>query len=138
MTQREMLPIIVSAMSESTHLRTSQKRFSARPASVAQARHFAVKGIDDDDLASRVATIVSELATNAIRHAKSAFVLEVSSDDGRVRVAVTDISTDPPRQSIREKGDPTGRGLQIVEALSDRWGFHPDGDGKVVWAEFDA
>lgn len=139
MTKPKMLPplIVTAAADSSTGIAGNQRRFSARPASVAKARRFAVEGIEDADIASRVATVVSELATNAIRHAKSAFLLEVDSNDGHVRVSVFDPSTDPPRQSIRAKGDPTGRGLMIVEALSDRWGFHPDGDGKVVWAEID-
>jgi anti-sigma regulatory factor (Ser/Thr protein kinase) len=135
-----MLPplILAVASDSSTGVAANQRRFSALPTSVAKARRFAVRGIEDTEVASRVATVVSELATNAVRHAKSAFIVEVNATDGHVRVAIRDISTDVPRQSTRAKGDPTGRGLMIVEALADRWGFHPDGVGKVVWAEFDS
>lgn len=139
MDKPTMIPLLfISTVSDSPGVTSSQRRFSARPSSVAKARRFATQDIEDTELAVRIATVVSELATNAIRHAKSAFVLEVRSHDGHVRVAITDVSADPPRPSVRAKGDPTGRGLMIVEAMSDRWGFHPDGVGKVVWAEIDA
>lgn len=131
-------PLFITAVSDSPGVTSNQRRFSARLSSIAKARRFATRDVEDTELAARIATVVSELATNAIRHAKSAFVLEVRSHDGRVRIAVTDVSSDPPRPSVRAKGDPTGRGLMIVEAMSDRWGFHPDGAGKVVWAEIDA
>lgn len=135
-----MLPLpIVSAVYDSTGVDVTQRRFSSRTSSVAKARRFATGGISDPDLASRVAVVVSELATNAIRHAKSAFLLEVRTDDGGVRVTVSDADPAPPRQIVGGKrSDPTGRGLVIVEALADRWGFHPAGAGKAVWAELDA
>jgi anti-sigma regulatory factor (Ser/Thr protein kinase) len=99
----------------------------------------AVVGIHDPELASRVAMVVSELATNAIRHAKTAFRLEVRNDSDGVRVIVSDSDPSPPRimHGIGPK-EPSGRGLVIVAALADRWGFHPEGRGKSVWAELDA
>lgn len=137
MDEPTMFPLMfTTAVSDSPGV-AAQRRFSGRPSSIAKARRFATRDIDDGEVAARVATVVSELATNAIRHAKSAFLLEVRSNNGHVRIAVADVSSDPPRQSVRAKGDPTGRGLMIVEAMADRWGFHPDGDGKVVWAEID-
>ena len=134
-----MLPfIIVTAVHRTTGADVMQKRFSARASSVAKARKFAIGGISDPDLASRVATVVSELATNAIRHAKSAFRLDVRRSDSGIRVTVSDDDPSPPRQHTGTVAGPTGRGLLIVEALSDRWGFHPEGLGKAVWAEIDA
>lgn len=133
-----MLPLFfLSAIQDSTGVDVTRRRFSPRASSVAEARRFATDGISDPDLSSRVATVVSELATNAIRHAKSGFQVEVRTDDSGVRVTVIDPDPAPPRQVIGSLGDATGRGLMIVEALADRWGFHPEGAGKAVWAELD-
>ena len=132
-------PLIISALHDSMGVEVTRRRFASRASSVAKARRFAVGEITDPELASRVSTVVSELATNAIRHAKSAFRLEVRRDDGVVRVTVSDDDPSPPRQvSGNTPSDPTGRGLLIVDALADRWGFHPEGLGKAVWAELDA
>ena len=58
------------------------------------------------------------------------------SDLGQVVVFVWDASPRPPAQAADPGADAEGgRGLLLVEALSERWGhFGYDGDGKVVWA----
>jgi hypothetical protein len=62
------------------------------------------------------------------------------SDLGQVVVFVWDASPQPPAQAADPGADAeNGRGLLLVEALSDRWGhFSYDGDGKVVWALLEA
>ena len=92
-----------------------------------------------------IAIVVSELVTNALRHALP------ESGDARPRrpirlgllqvrscllCAVADPSTAAP--VLRLSGSPaeTGRGLHIVWALSDRWDYTASGTGKVVWAVF--
>ncbi len=51
------------------------------------------------------------------------------------RLEVAD--TDPAIPQIPNEPRPVGgRGLDIVEAISDDWGVQPTGSGKVVWAEF--
>jgi anti-sigma regulatory factor (Ser/Thr protein kinase) len=94
-------------------------------------------------LLDQVESVVSELATNAI-HASTGLVqpavvrLWVLSDTQQVTVMVWDGSPYPP---ARPSGDPAdmaedGRGLILVEAISDRWSWHttPEWGGKVVWA----
>ena len=93
-----------------------------------------------------IAIVVSELVTNALRHALGA------SGDTRLRrpirlgllqpgpcvlCAVADPSKAAP--TLRTPGSlaETGRGLHIICALSDQWGYTtPDDAGKVVWALF--
>lgn len=134
-----MFFLLVSAVQDSTGVDVIRRRFTARASSVAKARQFAVTGITDPELRSRVATVVSELATNAIRHARTAFNLEVRTDSSGIRVTVADSDPSPPKiMDGVSPHEPAGRGLMIVAALADRWGYEPDGHGKSVWAELDA
>lgn len=55
-----------------------------------------------------------------------------------MRVEIADGSDEPP---VVQQPDPWasgGRGLMLVEALADRWGYEPLPHGKVVWFELDA
>jgi anti-sigma B factor antagonist len=87
-----------------------------------------------------VALVVSELLSNALRHAdplpESGIRVAWDLDADSVRVSVSDGggSTRP------EPGEPTpnttgGRGLRIVARLSRRWGTLCDDEGTTVWAE---
>jgi anti-sigma regulatory factor (Ser/Thr protein kinase) len=85
-----------------------------------------------------IVVVVTELASNAIRHARTAFTVRLSRTDGAVRVEVHDTGTGTPTERLVGPTDITGRGLQIVAALSDEWGVvaEPNGSGKTVWAAF--
>jgi serine/threonine-protein kinase RsbW len=90
-----------------------------------------------DELADVVPQLVSELVTNSIEHADTARVraaLMRTSDTLRVNVADDDAYNLP---ACRQAGpdDIRGRGLAIVEALSDRWGITVADEGKSVWCE---
>jgi anti-sigma regulatory factor (Ser/Thr protein kinase) len=91
-----------------------------------------VDAIDD------VVLVASELVGNAVRHttATQQATLDVSwdVDASGVRVCVGDPSQEPP--IVRSSGldEPDGRGLRIVDAVSDDWGVERDGHGKRVWA----
>jgi anti-sigma regulatory factor (Ser/Thr protein kinase) len=110
--------------------------FPRQAESVGAARRFATEvlsGIDPDQLDS-VELMVSELATNSIRHAHAEFELMVAYVDGGIRVEVTDRAGGEPRMRRAGPDDPTGRGLQIVNLLSDAWGVEHRADtGKTVW-----
>src|SRR4051794_33392026 len=81
------------------------------------------------------ALLTSELATNAVIHARSPFDVTVHHDRRVLRVTVADDVHHLP--ALREQ--PTaegGRGLRLVQALASDWGCEPvPGDGKVVWFE---
>jgi hypothetical protein len=81
-----------------------------------------------------------ELVTNGVRASRAmgrdAVRMWLVSDLGRVVVFVWDASPLPPAPAADPGADAeSGRGLLLVEALSERWGrFGYDGGGKVVWA----
>lgn len=81
------------------------------------------------------ALAVTELATNAVLHARSDFVVGLSLRDGAIRLSVSDASSATPAPRAPGSDEPGGRGLLMVAALSNRWGTDVAGDGKVVWAE---
>jgi hypothetical protein len=87
-------------------------------------------GADAIDMAE---LLVSELAGNAVRHARSTFTAEVSFPNGAVRLAVTDAKPLPHDW----KGFPVdrGHGLGLVAAVSENWAIEPLAGGKLVWAE---
>ncbi len=116
---------------------SDERRFANAPASVTQARHFAMTAVGSvpSEVADAVAVMVSELATNSIRHAGSHFSVRVDREGARIRVAVADAGSGQPALRTPRALEPTGRGLQIVRALASDWGVAPlpDGRGKIVW-----
>jgi anti-sigma regulatory factor (Ser/Thr protein kinase) len=113
-----------------------ERDFTPDAASVSSARRFVLSLIDGEpELIDSVQLAVSELATNAVLHARSPFRVRVSRHGARLRVAVHDSS---PAAAAKKDYGPTavtGRGLTIVEQLTDDWGVTPDGIGKWVWFE---
>jgi anti-sigma regulatory factor (Ser/Thr protein kinase) len=112
------------------------RRFPLDPRSVAAARRFATEllaGLPAETL-DMVELMVSELATNCIRHAGAAFEITIRSRGEEVRVEVSDDSGGTPTKRSPAPDEPRGRGLQIVEIFSDAWGVQPlRGKGKMVW-----
>jgi anti-sigma regulatory factor (Ser/Thr protein kinase) len=78
--------------------------------------------------------IASELVTNAYQHTPYAdsFELELIGRRGSVRVSIADGSTIKPVIKELDPSSPTGRGLQLVRALSSRWGAEEHAGGKRV------
>ncbi|MEU5220223.1 ATP-binding protein [Streptomyces sp. NPDC020807] len=108
---------------------------------------------DLNDCFDDVALVVSELVTNALRHAVPTD--EGTREDGqnppvrlhlmrwasRLVCAVRDPSAQSPeaRGGEEDFSAESGRGLFLVESFSDSWGWHPLAgalQGKVVWALF--
>lgn len=81
--------------------------------------------------------VVSELVANAVDHACGA-VVELSvarTAEHRIRVAVTDMDRRQPSARSADPLDERGRGLLLVEGVSERWGVEPLPSGKQVWAD---
>ncbi len=85
----------------------------------------------------RAALVVSELITNAVRHADAAPELELAWDGSVVRIAVFDTGTGRPVLRDFDVHATSGRGVAIVDAVADRWGVEERDCGKVVWAEIE-
>ncbi len=74
----------------------------------------------------------SELAANAVLHARTPFRLLVQARESSVWIAVED------RAPLRDRREVLGRtphGLALIAAFALRWGVTPGSNGKVVWAE---
>jgi hypothetical protein len=88
------------------------------------------------DLVDDAAVIITELATNAVLHARTGFTVTISCRvDGAIRVSVRDSSLLPPRLRRPAPYEGSGRGLRLVSAIATGWGTDVLPDGKVVWAQ---
>lgn len=97
-----------------------------------------------EGLGDIAALLVSELVTNALRHATGPIVVRLTRSDGTVgeadgtavlRVEVSDPLPDPPRERSARPEDESGRGLQLLASAARRWGTRPGDNGKTVWFE---
>jgi len=114
--------------------------------SVAVGRHWVVRVAAEagvTGMANQVVELLaSELLANAVLHGtqrapERPIRIEFALEDDRVRVAVSDSVLRRPVVLHPEPIAPAGRGMAIVEAMSDRWGVHESPDGKTVWFEVD-
>ena len=113
-----------------------ERSFPNRTASIRDARRFV-----GDALATRhaaesdaVVLMVSELATNSLRHAGTEFTVAVHTAGHVARIEVTDSGPGTPAPRSPSPVEPSGRGLRIVAELSDDWGVRDDAAGtKTVW-----
>ncbi len=115
---------------------TLTRNFPPAPESVPAARRFATEALSELDprALEAVKLMVSELATNCVRHAHTGFELTIRRARGEVRIEVTDCAEGTPRMRSPAPDEPTGRGLQIVNMLAEAWGVdRSTGAGKTVW-----
>ena len=109
----------------------------ADPAIVADTRRqVAIRltawGLDDAVFVTGL--VVSELVTNAIRHAKSPIQLRLIRDRTLI-CEVSDGSSAAPHLRRARVFDEGGRGLLLVSQLTQRWGTRQTPHGKTIWAE---
>jgi anti-sigma regulatory factor (Ser/Thr protein kinase) len=121
---------------------------SADPGQVAVARRL-LRGYLADRASDRSAQrhdvpvlLLSELVTNAIRHAQPPLALRAATIGPGLRVEVHDGAPDPPvlsaQRPLDDEQTESGRGLFLVASLADRWGWDGNPTGKAVWFELDA
>lgn len=115
----------------------TQASFPSDPACVRAARHFARDALGGErvtaDQRATAELIVSELATNAVRHAATAFTVDVDVEGDTIRIAVTDGGPGTPEPAAPAADAPGGRGLIIVGHMADRWGVDRQPGSKTVW-----
>jgi two-component sensor histidine kinase len=116
----------------------STARFPAVRESVVKARQFVTDTIPDvpRDVSDTLLVIASELATNCVRHGASSFEIRLEQLPDRILIEAEDDVGGEPVVRSPTPYDTSGRGLQIVKALSDNWGVvrRPESTGKTVWA----
>lgn len=114
--------------------------FSPEPASSRDARQVVARVLERaglDDLVTSVSLVVSELATNAVLHARTAFSVRLRISREVARIEVEDAAGGRPVIRHFSSHATSGRGLRLVDGLSRAWGVTAGagGKGKVVWAE---
>lgn len=112
------------------------RTFPSVAVSVADARRFAVQALADlpADVVEDVRLMVSELASNAIEHAMTSFHVVIHRSRREIRVEVTDSGGGTPAMRPTGPDALKGRGLQIVNMVSTRWGVEQASDAaKTVW-----
>lgn len=78
--------------------------------------------------------LVSELVTNAVVHGSPPVTMRVDCEGGRsMVVAVSDGSPRPPVRREADGSAVSGRGIALVDLLSDRWGVEVTETGKTTW-----
>ncbi|MCC9311285.1 ATP-binding protein [Kitasatospora sp. RB6PN24] len=91
------------------------------------------------ELTDSVRLLVSELVTNAVRHTGCTRIVVRLTRDGRtVQVSVQDFSCALPVLIQAGLNEERGRGMALVDRVSDRWGVDLKPFGKVVWAQVTA
>jgi len=121
-----------------------ERQLAVTPEAAAEARH-ALGDLADalpGGRARDVRLLVSELVTNAVRHA--------NLDDGDVILLVIELADSTLRVEVHDPGGgfipsapspdparPSGWGLYLVAELADRWGVDSD-DRTLVWFELDS
>ena len=119
------------------------------PRSVGLARRFLREFLAESEVPEEVSETaqlcLSELVTNAVTHASTTSELRATLDSGVLTVAVRDRGQARHSHGAEarpdEDADPLrvhGRGLQLVEALADRWGSERDAVGTTVWFVLEA
>jgi serine/threonine-protein kinase RsbW len=83
--------------------------------------------------------LVSELVTNAVRHARGGdeVTLVLQTAGTWLRIEVTDADPQWPQPRTPAGFDGSGFGLVLVDALAGKWGVRETATGKAVWAELD-
>jgi len=121
--------------------------FPPQPESARRAREFTRITLQDWGMTGQIDVaelVVSELVTNSLRHGllsaqwmpgEHPIGLTILRFDPYLMCLVTDPGLTCPVRIDSCASAESGRGLQVVEACSERWGWEPiAGEGKVVWA----
>jgi anti-sigma regulatory factor (Ser/Thr protein kinase) len=129
----------VDEICELHELTQSACSYPCRPEAVPEARRFVRRELErighGEPVREAAALIATELAANAVTHARSSFTTSVAADGSRVRIAVSDAATGEPAAVGAGREAISGRGITIVSALAHAWGTTGTPRGKQVWAE---
>ncbi|MFB6957730.1 SpoIIE family protein phosphatase [Streptomyces sp. NPDC056309] len=112
------------------------------PEALTRARHMirtAVRDWGAGEDSYEIELVADELITNALMHTEGAAIVTLRVLSGpalRLRIEVEDSSSALPRRREAGEDGVSGRGLLLVDRLTDVWGVEARGGGKCVWCEF--
>lgn len=112
--------------------------FPADPAVVARARTMTARQLSEwglDELTFTAELVISELVTNAIRHAGAPVGLRLIRGPHVLICEVSDPSSTQPHLRRARETDEYGRGLFLVAQVTTRWGSRYTATGKTIWTE---
>ncbi|MGW1813569.1 SpoIIE family protein phosphatase [Streptomyces sp. NPDC002125] len=121
--------------------RLHQYIHQADPQGLSEARSIVRQALKDWDLAGLAddaELVTGELLVNVLLHTEGGAVLtlEVLPEPvRRIRLSVQDRSSVWPRRRTPGETSTSGRGLLLLDAVAQRWGIEPRGEGKAVWCE---
>jgi DNA-binding response OmpR family regulator len=113
-------------------------RFQADVDSVPLAREFVRRQLREwgtDRMLDQASLVVTELASNAVLHARSPYDVRITHAEGVLRIEVADGDAGTPEPQPFSAVAESGRGIVLVSAMSASWGIDARPDGKVTWAE---
>lgn len=119
------------------------RTFRADAAEVPITRHFVADVLERAGLEAtdEVMLVTSELVTNAVVHGSDPLEIHVEVDDCRLHLEVVDCGNEPPDPAriMPASAARGGRGLPLVDCLTDQWGACRDPRGRtMVWADLQA
>lgn len=140
MSLRRSSSVLVAAVKKAAAMPTFRISLQQSTTSPGRARDHVRSFIEENRLCEEpeiALLILSELVSNAVMHGAQPIQVVVSGEAGKLRIDVTDGDTHVPRPRLHfGNGDRSGgRGLHIVNALSEQWGTTIHEHGKSVWAE---
>lgn len=122
-------------------MKPESREFTGTPDSVADARTFVSDHFNDDAIRDEAVLLVSEVATNAIRHVGGGYTVTIMRIAATTRILVKDPGSalTVPRLRPPSGTEEGGRGLALVEAIATSWGTTVTADGgRLVWFDIAA
>jgi len=116
-----------------------EQAVGADPAASGAARRFLLQTAHDwelpSDLTEVAQLVVSELVSNAVEHAGTASTVRLELSDSCLKISVRDGSVVQPVPRPLDMVSFRGRGLPLIDQISEEWGILDHPDGKTVWAK---
>jgi hypothetical protein len=135
----EALRRVCQLHSEMVHPQEVSGRFAPEMLSPGAARHLVAGAMRawgcDEAMIADAELVCTELATNAVVHARTAFSVVARRKRSGVRISVHDGSPLPPALADGGPARSSGRGLQLVALLANDWGVEKTSARKTVWAD---
>ena len=114
-------------------MRRFERRFAPRPENAAAARELVRSALRESAIDSEDAVLLTdELVSNAIRHAETEFKVRVEVDENAICVEVVNHAPELLLFATAPSSS-GGRGLAIMSAVADEWGFARQSEDKCVW-----